>query len=92
MKNKVIPYLKLATAYDNYILFVEFIDGVKGEVDLSKWKGNGVFTYWNKEENFKNFKINELNKLEWNEEIDIDPDALYLNLIGKTFDSYASNI
>jgi hypothetical protein len=26
--------------------------------------------------------------LQWNEDIDMDPDSFYLELIGKTFDEY----
>ena len=68
-----------------------FEDGVNGIIDLEKWKGQGVFEYWNKEENFKNFKITNNKKLEWNSEIDMDPDSFYLKLIGKTFFEYAGN-
>lgn len=42
-------------------------------------------------ENFKLFKITDSHKLEWNEEIDMDPDSFYLKLINKTFEEYASD-
>ena len=86
-----IPYLKSAEAKTGYKLFLVFEDGVNGIIDLEKWKGQGVFEYWNKEENFKNFKITNSKKLEWNSEIDMDPDSFYLKLIGKTFFEYAGN-
>jgi hypothetical protein len=89
--NKIIPYLKTAEPLTGYKLFLEFDDGVKGEVDLSKWKGKGVFACWNDENNFKLFSITADKKLEWNHEIDMDPDAFYLKLIGKTFDEYAGD-
>ena len=86
-----IPYLKSAEAKTGYKLFLVFEDGVNGIIDLEKWKGQGVFEYWNKEENFKNFKITNSKKLEWNSEIDMDPDSFYLKLINKTFEEYAYN-
>lgn len=89
--NKRIPYLKNASPQTGYKLYVEFEDGTRGVIDLQKWKGKGVFRAWNDEENFKRFKITADKKIEWNEEIDMDPDAFYLQLIGKTFEEYAGN-
>ena len=89
--HNIIPQLKNAAALDDYKLFVEFNDGVSGVIDLSKWKTKPVFFLWNEESNFKNFKITENKKIEWNEEIDMDPDSFYLQLINKTFEEYASD-
>lgn len=88
---KIIPYLKNAVAQPDYKLKVEFEDGVSGIIDLKKWKGKGVFQYWLDEMNFQNFQITPNKKIEWNEEIDMDPDAFYLQLVGKTFEEYAGN-
>lgn len=88
---KEIPYLKKAEAKPGYKLFVVFEDGVNGIIDLQKWKGRGIFEYWNNEDNFKSFIITDKKKLEWNNEIDMDPDSFYLKLIGKTFFEYAGN-
>jgi len=89
--NKIIPSLKNAKPVEHYKLFVEFDDGVSGIIDLSSWKGKGMFSIWNDENNFKSFKITGDKKIEWNNEIDMDPDAFYLKLIGKTFDEYTGN-
>lgn len=88
---KLIPYLSKAEPKPHYKLYVEFEDGIKGTVDLSKWVGKGVFEYWKREDNFNKFIITSDKKLQWNEDIDMDPDSIYLELIGKTFDEYASN-
>ncbi len=87
-----IPKLIKAKAENSYRLFVKFEDDIEGIIDLSKWKGKGVFEYWNDESNFRNFKINEDNKIEWNEMIDIDPDAFYLELVGKTIENHAYHL
>jgi len=89
--DKLIPYLKSAIALPGCKLMLEFQDGVSGVIDLSGWKNKGVFGYWNNEENFKSFQITKDKKLEWNDEIDMDPDAFYLKLIGKSFEEYAGN-
>ena len=88
---KIIPFLKEAVALPDYKLLVSFEDGVSGIIDLNNWKGKGVFEYWNDEENFKVFTITPDKKLMWNEDIDMDPDAFYLKLTGKSFESYAGN-
>jgi hypothetical protein len=87
--NKIIPYLKKAEALPGYRLSVEFEDGVSGIVDLSEWKGRGVFVFWNDEKKFHDFEITKDKKIKWNEDIDMDPDAFYLEIINKTFSEYA---
>ncbi|MEP6948254.1 MAG: DUF2442 domain-containing protein [Ginsengibacter sp.] len=89
--NKIIPYLKKADALADYRLALEFEDGVKGVIDLSKWKGKGVFSYWDDDKNFKLFELTNDKKIKWNEGIDMDPDAFYLTLINKTFSEYAGD-
>ena len=89
--NKIIPYLKSAEALPQYKLMLVFEDGVSGIINLFKWKGKGVFEFWNNEENFKAFKITITKKLEWNEDIDMDPDAFYLQLTNQKFEDYAGN-
>ena len=89
--NKLIPYLKTATALPGYKLMVEFEDGIKGIIDLSSWKGKGVFKYWDEEKRFSSFIITTDKKIEWNEEINMDPDAFYLKLVNKTFEEYAGD-
>ncbi len=83
--------MKNVQALPEYKLSLEFEDGVKGIIDLSHWKGKGVFSFW---DDYKNFKLVELTtnkKIKWNEDIDMDPDAFYLELINKSFSEYASD-
>lgn len=87
----LIPYLSKAVANPGYKLYVEFEDGTKGTIDLSKWVGRGVFAYWNDEANFRCSIITTDKKLQWNDDIDMDPDAFYLKLIGKNFGEYAGD-
>lgn len=87
----IIPKLKLAKPYPEFKLYVEFDDGVSGIIDLSKWKNNLAFSNWNEDDNFNKFKITKDKKIEWFEDIDMDPDAFYLQLINQTFEEYASS-
>jgi len=87
--NKIIPYLKKAEALPGYKLAVEFEDGINGIIDLNEWKGKGVFVFWNDEKNFREFEITSDKKIKWNEDIEMDPDAFYLDIIKKTFSQYA---
>lgn len=89
--NKIIPYLKNATALSGYRLFVEFEDGIKGTIDLNIWKQNKAFNFWKREGEFNKFEITADKKIKWYEDIDMDPDAFYLQLINKTFQEYASD-
>lgn len=50
--NKTIPYLITDEAKPGYKLFIEFEDGISGEVDLSGKVGKGVFEYWKDELHF----------------------------------------
>lgn len=86
---KMIPKLIEATAKRAYQLHVKFEDCVEGNIDLSGWVGHGMFKVWNNAENFEKFHIDNLGKLVWSDEIDMDPDAFYLELIGKPFEEYA---
>lgn len=86
---KDIPNLEKATALPDYKLALTFADGISGEIDMSGWKGVGVFELWNDEKEFQAFQITEDKKLQWSDDIDMDPDAFYLKLINKSFEEYA---
>ena len=61
-----------------------FNDGVEGIVDLSALAGNGVFAAWNDPAHFARVRVNDLGAAEWDNEIDLCPDQLYLQLTGKS--------
>ena len=88
---KIIPYLKEAKALPDCKLQLLFEDGINGIIDLAIWKQKVVFKFWEEEKNFSSFKITRDKKIEWNEMVDMDPDAFYLKLVNKTFEEYASD-
>lgn len=71
-------------ALPNYRLRVTFSDGTEGVVDLSDLVGQGVFKAWEDEKFFAGVHIGPNRQIQWSEEIDLCPDAIYLRLTGKT--------
>lgn len=68
---------------DNYNVEIKFNDGEKGIINLSNKLKKGIFKLWKDYNYFKNVKIGNSGELSWNDEIDLCPDALYLQLTGK---------
>lgn len=68
---------------DNYRLWLRYANGVEGVVDLSDHVGKGVFALWEEPREFAQVTIGSSGELIWNDQVDMDPDALYLRLTGK---------
>ena len=71
---------------ENYQLDLVFADGCRGTVDLSHLAGRGVFSLWSDYEAFRDVRIGSSGELTWGEEIDLCPDALYLEATGQAAD------
>ncbi|MFL6259877.1 MAG: DUF2442 domain-containing protein [Thermoanaerobaculia bacterium] len=71
-------------ALPNYRLWLRYADGVTGEVDLSHLAGDGVFALWNDPGEFEKVHVGPLGNIAWTDEVDICPDALYLEITGKS--------
>ena len=71
-------------ALPNYKLWVKYSDSVEGEVDLSHLAGKGVFALWNDYSAFQKVYIGPGRQIAWTDEIDICPDAVYMQITGKT--------
>lgn len=69
---------------DRYRIWLRYADGVEGEVDLSDLAGKGVFTAWNDRRFFERVYISEGRSIAWSDEIELCPDALYMEITGKT--------
>ena len=68
----------------NYRLWLRYDDGTQGEVDLSDLAGRGVFTAWRDTAFFESARLGAHGEIEWGDDIDLCPDALYMRLTGKT--------
>ena len=66
-------------------------DGVEGVADLSKFAKKGVFSIWNDEGRFAEFRIGTSGEVEWSDEVAICPDALYLEITGKSVEEVFPN-
>ncbi len=71
-----------AVPREEYKLFLRFEDGVAGEVDLSALAGRGVFATWRQPGVFERVAVTEGGAVEWPGELDLCPDALYMQLTG----------
>ena len=73
-----------AKALSGYRLWLRYADGVEGEVDLSHLAGRGVFAAWDDYPFFEKVHISANGAVTWSAQIDLCPDALYLQISGKT--------
>lgn len=70
-------------AKEDYRLFVRYDDGESGTVDLSDLAGRGVFAAWTEPGVFQQVRLADAGYPEWPGELDLCPDALYMQLTGK---------
>ena len=68
----------------NHRIYLEFSDGIKGEVDLSDLAVGEVFQAWVNPGFFEKVHIGSHREIKWNGEIELCPDSLYLRLTRKT--------
>ncbi len=80
------------TPRDQYKLYVQYDDGVAGEVDLSHLVGKGVFAAWNDRAFFEAVTVGQHGEIKWGDDIDLCPDAIYLQLTGKSAEDLFPNL
>ena len=68
---------------EDYWLELTFADGTGGPVDLSHLVGKGVFAAWKDYDAFREVRIGSSGELVWGDQIDLCPDALYLQATGQ---------
>ncbi len=74
-------------ARPSYRLWVKYADGPEGVVDLSELVGQGPYAAWSDPDFFKDVHIDsEMKVIAWGNDVDICPDAVYLELTGLPFD------
>ena len=67
-----------------YRIWLRYTDGAAGEVDLSHLAGRGVFKAWNDRTYFETVHVTPDGGIAWGEEIELCPDAIYMQLTGKS--------
>ena len=70
-------------ALPGYELWLRYEDGTQGKVDLSRLVGHGVFTAIKDPVEFAKVRIHKSGAIAWAEDIDLCPDALYLEITGQ---------
>jgi hypothetical protein len=80
----MIPRPLEVKARKNFRVWLRYDDGTEGEVDLSDVAGQGVFAAWNDVAFFNSVRLGSHGAIEWGENLDICPDAMYLRLTGKS--------
>ena len=71
------------TALPGHRLEISYPDGTVGVIDLSDSVGKGVFAPLQDEAFFKAVHVGEFGQIAWSEDIEICPDAAYLEITGK---------
>lgn len=80
------------TPLPGYKLHLRYTDGVEGDVDLSHLVGKGVFALWNDPNAFREASIGPSGEIRWGEAVDLCPDALYLEITGKSPEDVFPNL
>lgn len=69
-----------------YRIWLRYSDGSEGEVDLSDLAGKGVFAAWNEPGYFERVHITDHRSIAWDDDLEICPDTVYMELTGKTLE------
>jgi len=75
---------------EGYRIWLQYSDGSAGEVDLSHLAGRGVFEAWKDRAFFATAHLSEGGAIAWGEDIELCPDALYMQLTGKSVEEVMS--
>ncbi len=68
----------------DFRLRLRYDDGAAGDVDLAPLAGTGVFAVWNEPGAFDRVEIGSGGEVMWEAGVDLCPDALYMQLTGKS--------
>ena len=69
---------------EGYRIWLRYEDGVEGEVDLSDIPHTGFFECWKDKAFFETVHISEFGSIAWDEYAEFCPDALYIEVTGKS--------
>ncbi|MFQ5754136.1 MAG: DUF2442 domain-containing protein [bacterium] len=79
-------------ALPDYRIWVKYSDGVEGEVNLSHLVGKGVFKLWSDYSVFQKVYLGSHGEIAWSDTIDLCPDAIYMEIAGKTPEQVFPNL
>ena len=67
---------------EGFRIWIRYDDGASGVLDLSHLAGRGVFAAWNDRRCFEDVHIAPAGGIAWGSDLELCPDALYLQLTG----------
>lgn len=74
--------VKEVTPVHDFVVYVVFSDGSSREIDLGKYLRGPVFERVRESpEAFRSVRVTESRTIGWGEDLDIDPDTLYYDLV-----------
>ncbi len=79
-------------ALGDYRIWIQYSDGSAGEVDLAHLAGRGVFSAWEDRRYFEDVCLGPAGAIAWGEDIELCPDALYMQVTGKPLGEVISGI
>jgi hypothetical protein len=71
---------------DGLSIWIEFCDGTSGKLDLSRYAAGPAFAGWRDRSYFESVHINEYEEVEWGDDLQMCPDALYIDLTGRPWE------
>lgn len=73
---------------EGFRIWIKFRDCEQGEIDLSDVAGRGVFTAWDDRSYFERVHISEYRSIASDDELELCPDALYMELTGISWEDF----
>lgn len=80
--NSDLKHIEAYKILENYNVWLKYDDGVEGVIDFSSYLKYPAFAAWKNESFFKQMKVEKGRDVFWNENLDLCPDALYIQLTG----------
>ena len=73
---------------EGFRIWIRYQDGAEGEIGLSDIAGKGVFKAWEDRDFFDGVHVSPHRSIAWGSELELCPDALYMELTGMSWDEY----
>lgn len=77
---------------DGYRIWLRYSDGAAGEIDLGHLAGEGIFRAWDERKFFESVGFGASGAIAWGDDIELCPDALYMQLTGKSVAEVMSGV
>ena len=75
-----------------YRIWVEFNDGVSGELDLSEYVGKPVFKMWDEPGYFEKVRVTSYGTVAWDDDLEFCTESMYMDITGKSWEEMPGNV